>query len=1130
MLAFWLDDRFTHSRGRIRRLQEEIQRSFLVLPFPITQRERNHRKDHAERFYAGFTDGFPLLQVGLDLDSPRFTWAAIEPGEPRPLVDWAIQRIEESAKEFVHMPVSGNSRQGKSVFLARLAATLASRRRKFHVIWCRGLGAPFIDEDARDSYLRAPLLLEYARQLRPWHHNLPLLGKALEKARPHRRLVVFLDGFLHEDLPAGDAELEDEAKRVYRMLEELISSDIVLVTASIHNPLTFPTALPTLKLALREPDACALLRKLECEMNLPSNLTSGFVAGPHGQRLYRQHMPAFLESLFAHLGRMGHPTAYLASYEHMFDSLSSELQVLFLRVAACQMLDLPMPESAIYGASYELLSRIRSGLNELLTREVAEERKPRITGYSLGAPFFSHRILRDHLCIGSDKLETIYLDIVRAVLASPQGLRRDQEFLRGVLYRLARPRETSLLTSQESSSIAKTLLLACLDPVDEFLSRCTQVDVLVPWALTFRVLDQPELSRRYLLHAHEEFACNPLAVPTSTRIVLAMGLAEQERVERTLALSLFAELLQQAIDEQDPPVVLNRLAHKYADVLQRAGDVSGAMAVLTDVAEHAPPDAIMLIKRGELLEAAGRFEEARTAFKAAIASGERAPWPNNLTRMTSAHRYAVFLADNFNAIPTAAREDAEEWFRKAAEAAGLIGEHREVVLSAWAQARQRRGDLKGAAQLYAESMEYCEGQGITHAHSFNGYANFLVHHGRAFPKTPYSAWLSDAESYLHRVLESPHTDGDSRRIANHILGMLVGLGGVPDSSHVRQRYVSHDGRVRPDLQEGIELLRAAFESPEEVRNDDSRKVWQDVLTHAAIATVYRDWMESHNPPVAEMKELIAKVSFHFQRAFVGLPRPGLDSLRVFRHALEKECDYAFFLWKHARDYDAAVRRYEHAIAAFEQKDDRWPEAKDLYWYYSVFLWETLRNQNLDKIAELQAKALALEVASGERGPSKIRRALGRTLHSLFLEEFGRGDLSRGMLHLEEAIAIFDRHLESDPNDGRYAKELSHFLFGRRIPTEARAPSRLAAIATVLLRTWTASPANALCCDGLLDLGDELVQNGSEDFHRLQGEILQFGRQSDLGRETLQQSLLLRARKGGRRGLSQELLQLLRPPT
>ena len=80
--------------------------------------------------------------------------------------------------------------------------------------------------------------------------------------------------------------------------------------------------------------------------------------------------------------------------------------------------------------------------------------------------------------------------------------------------------------------------------------------------------------------------------------------------------------LDEGIQKLGPLVTLQLFA---IDVELKQKNIDGALARLDKVAEKSPRKETWLARRGEILQQAGRPEEARQAFKAALASFQTLP-------------------------------------------------------------------------------------------------------------------------------------------------------------------------------------------------------------------------------------------------------------------------------------------------------------------------------------------------------------------------------------------------------------------------------------------------------------------------------------------------------------------------
>ena len=195
-------------RSKQRLIGKGLDTAFLRVPFGIREQHEQERDTFKNDFYIGAARGYVLTYVDLDLDSERFTYEEIDPLAPRSLADYCWEQIRSAERPFVHLPIWGERKQGKSVFLARLATTMA-RSRDMEVRWCK----------SAEQLPSAELLRDYSQYLR-WC-QFPGLRR-LPRFRA-KRLVVFLDDLVRSD-SGEETSLDKRWDAVHHFLDQPLES------------------------------------------------------------------------------------------------------------------------------------------------------------------------------------------------------------------------------------------------------------------------------------------------------------------------------------------------------------------------------------------------------------------------------------------------------------------------------------------------------------------------------------------------------------------------------------------------------------------------------------------------------------------------------------------------------------------------------------------------------------------------------------------------------------------------------------------------------------------------------------------------------------------------------------------
>jgi len=466
------------------------------------------------------------------------------------------------------------------------------------------------------------------------------------------------------------------------------------------------------------------------------------------------------------------------------------------------------------------------------------------------------------------------------------------------------------------------------------------------------------------------------------------------------------------------------------------------------------------------LERLERLPEARDCLKQSMESARSIALQNHKTLLNCLQHYVVFLlnhqdiASKFNEKPEVYLEEA----KRLCKDKGVEGY--ETVLNVWAKCKQNEDNILDAKKLYTECISYCRQEGIVHSYSWNGYARFLITHGSQFNEKSYDKWLGEAENYCWQVIHDEETETVSKHMSYHIVGSLVGL----------SSYTSLEGKQRPDFSEGILILQSAFASPVPERNDDNQKNFQDIITHRILKDIYLRWIDTKDLLPEIRKELILKADFHFQKAFLGLPRPNLNSSEVIKHALETQTAYGGFKWKWQEDINTADVHYKKAIEELEKINYRWSSAYTLYEFYAIFLFETKGKDALTDIVKLQWKALELIPESKLQKRSEILYNIGHNLRSIVKNELNSFTVKEIAEKMDEVIKTFARSLELKPENEKAAKEIARSFLDSEgeILFEICTKGRVRRVKDILWQVWDTCPLNVEALNGLLDIADSVI--------------------------------------------------------
>jgi len=722
---------------------------------------------------------------------------------------------------------------------------------------------------------------------------------------------------------------------------------------------------------------------------------------------------------------------------------------------------------------------LQSNLSGLVRRE-------RLDGdtyvYHMGGPFLAKWLLNEKFDIrDSDAVRSTFSVLFDRILSDKSFSADIQKItiIRLVLKRLAAGWHCPVFNFP-GRPLAKALFESSKTLLEPYLNGLTDTTSLVVWAALMNNLGEKEMARALYLKAGRQVQI-PEEAPTMesmrTPFLLAMELADMsERSIQELAIPLFQKIREKLITAKTEPWMIVKVVHKLAETLDELGRHDNALRIIENLPQEVPLDALLWQKKGDILEHLERLTEAKDSFRQSIETARSLSSQSPHTLLNCLQHYANFLSSHRNLAKNSG-EDPEVYLEEAKRLAlDKKVEGYETVLNVWAKYKRNEGDIPKAKKLYEECISYCRQEGIISPYALNDFACLLLTHGSQFNEKSYEKWLAEAESFCWEVINSTGTDAASRRVSYHIVGMLVGS----------NTYTSMEGKQRPDFSKAVSILQNAFESPEAGRNDDAKKLFQDVITHNAIKNVYLHWSDSKGLPTEDREELLEKADFQFQRAFWGLPRANLNSPQIIQHVLEAQLAYAFFKWKRRSDLASADFHYKQVIRKREDLNYNWPKAYTLYEFYANFLYETNREHALADLVKLQQKALNLVPDDELQKRSQISHKLAHNLHSVLINELNSLTSNEVARKMDEVIKTFDDALKGMPNNESAATELAHIFYApkRGILSDICSKERVGRVKDILWQVWDNCPTNIKALDGLFDIADSLIDNYLNDANSL----------------------------------------------
>ena len=1039
-------------------LKEKINQSFQELPWSIAPEEIQAKERHKANFYIGNCEHNPSTYVGLDLDAERQGISKI------------MKLINaKKPRDWIHISIWGSPKQGRTIFLARLAQNLTQQKkfrifgRKYHILWCKeGMNTPFRRMAQKSDCI--DLLVDYRKNL--ISRGFPFFRK--------KQLIVCIDD-IHQPEILDPAEVI-EISWVKSFLRQLMRQRISVITTSTSEDIAIEETTALFRLTLERPDAESLLAKLVQENVVSEELADTFLDSPEGELFYKKDLFSFYGSLLENTGRK---PLFIAYFEKVVAELNEYDRKILETISICQLVGVGFPElllKALFPNSSQQFQEKSKGI-------LRKESIGRFFFYYVEGPYFAKWMLEEKLDIYDfDTLSTAYLRLFGKIITTEANYPEVQRIalicriIKRMVYNWS-----PFVFKITGKSLALQLLNSIGPQIEQYLNACKNPGGMVLWASALKSSQMDAAAVIFYRKAAEQIKL-PIMESVSheslrTPISAAMGLSNaSDRDAKELAVDLLQNIIEKLLSEQDEKWVwsLRRTAHKLADVLVDLDRPKDALKVINDISSHVSLDCLLLQIQGDILESLGRLAEAYNCLRRSVGENVTIQYEQE-TSIRLLQHYANFLI-NYQDIAEQHNENPEIYLKKAER---LFTEEQEpdlylAVLNAWAKYKKTCGEFAEMETLYKKCISFGKQKNFVHAHSLIEYAHFLISDQEYLPERKREERLAEAERLCWMVINEPKADETARRSCAHMVGRLIGG---------TESYTSLSDKLRPSYSEAVGILRKySFESPEPERNDDNKKTYQDVITHKILGDVCGMWSMEKGVSRSQMERLIRESEFHYRGAFTGLPRPDLDSIRIRTHLLDVYVEYAEVLWKQKRDYDAAERYYKKAVKEYEEKNYKWEKAYTIYAYYAIFLFETQMDDNLVLIAELNRQALNLLPQNWSKRRAAISNRLGHSLHSIFIKNFDFFEINETESRMEEIIERFEETLSITPEDMAAASELSHFYAvpGHGIIPELCTKERIMRVQKILWRTWEKCPTNTKALNGLLDVVDYVIDRHLND--------------------------------------------------
>jgi tetratricopeptide (TPR) repeat protein len=574
---------------------------------------------HVKEFFQGsrHSERNCLFYIALDLDATRTN-----------LLKEASDALARPGSRARCVEVVGERQQGKTMLLGRLAYDLAEKGEL--VYWASGA-------KSGATLRRAEQIASFYRRQQGW--------------AAQRRLYLFVDGVVHPHDTEGAFEVaRDDARRTLNTLANLPVTFVVSGVRSVFPPCQQVRVIgydsqaldvqQNSPLALKPEDRRAIVDKW---VEMKSGLTC-----ENAKKLLAEHehrprgMLAFLcdslesaaqnpgynlmQELESECGRLREPHRSLGS------------------IAACQILDIPVPMSLLPEAASDLREA-----SELVSQQQFED-SPNDWVYVMESPRIARWVLSQKLAVQQfEDLEPAFSALIEKALSIVGFGERPSErnFLRLLLHDLAHDTNQDLLDGSPYD-MALRLFRKYRDGIEDYfaasvrtVSARNEAAELINWGWAFKALNAWDLAEEAYSEAQVKLGpdaskadrfrlINGLkALPGGTPRLSALGLIK----------NLYDALVREGDETQRSRCVLFTT---WCEVLLSVGKADRGVQLWIREMKRLEPDAFLYMTMGRLYEALGRYLDARKAFETAVEIAENDEGRLE-TVITVSHRYAVFL-------------------------------------------------------------------------------------------------------------------------------------------------------------------------------------------------------------------------------------------------------------------------------------------------------------------------------------------------------------------------------------------------------------------------------------------------------------------------------------------------------
>lgn len=663
----------------------------------------------------------------------------------------------------------------------------------------------------------------------------------------------------------------------------------------------------------------------------------------------------------------------------------------------------------------------------------------------------------------------------------------DGEFVRHLIYRLAKGRHFRFAVDESNKSgvdgtaIAIPLFEAFESTINAYVSLLDEPITLCYWAETLVRI------RKFAL---AQGICQRIVGDIENRKVIA-GFEGGAFVTLSVALtknpqnSVPAELqnsglelldLQYALnsptnsplsaneDTQIRNFRMNQIVHSYCQLLWSMGKELEALAILRDLPPTFEPDSLTLLLTANLEGRIGDVQCAREWYENAIDLSSRIVRRSPGVVVQCLVGYGDFL------IRRNAYLEASEQFYEAMKRIEYFPERYRSVRRRWVSVLSRMNPNQ-SIQKYHEHIESIDDSGKRDIDAHLALAKHYIDDFDELQITEEQAY-SKAEALYETAIAIAIIE-EPRRKAPIVRELVTNL-------IATKTYVSESGLSRPDYSESEDLLMMTFESDPSVRDNDLRKTFDDAQAHASLAHLYRT-LANRSELEHNRGRYTELAGFHFERAYLGLPRNGMDWNAVCGHVLKFRLQHLEF--NHSLG-QSVVDGYVELLETLTNWSDEFgrdrvsslTEIARLCTYILQFVEVGSLKESLIRILP---PLVNFETVTSQRYQESAVIRVANVLRGQALNLVNDGREDEAAQFFDASLNALDIGLENNPADVDYASHISIILRDRRLQMLRDDKIRISNGMALALSVLSRCPNNQGAISSILRLG-ELLPSESEE--------------------------------------------------